>query len=89
MQVLYPRCSGLDIHKATIAACVLGALDAAPVFWCASPANPTEQLEQPAHNPQRKKPAGAAYLGKPLVWSLREPGANGAGERLPRLSPRA
>ncbi len=23
MQVLYPRCSGLDIHKATIAACVL------------------------------------------------------------------
>jgi transposase len=23
MQVLYPRCSGLDVHKATIAACVL------------------------------------------------------------------
>ena len=71
MQVLYPRCSGLDIHKATIAACVLGALDAAPVFWCASPANPTEQLEPrasclpsvgaPKAPQQRKQDYGIMY----------------------------
>src|SRR5262244_743111 len=33
MEVLHPRCCGLDVHKETVVACVRLAIEATGVYW--------------------------------------------------------